>query len=93
MHAASRMPVNRAKIPIAGTAITEPSTRPAGVIGYPSPWPTVVSVATAHHIEARSLCYGFPQLGSCGRSGDTIYWVEAAIALEGANSSACRWPI
>ena len=51
----ARIPVGIAIAAMPRMAITDPNSLPIVVIGYMSPYPTVVNVATAHHIVAGIL--------------------------------------
>ena len=64
---ALRIPAGSANKPIPGTAITAARTRPTGVTGTVSPYPTVVRVTTLHHIAAGML-ESFPAERSFRRS-------------------------
>src|SRR6202035_4454753 len=51
----ARMPVHSPNTPSPQIITTAATTRPSGVIGTTSPYPVVVSVATAHHSAAATL--------------------------------------
>ena len=51
----AKMPAGKATMPIPRRAMIEPNNLPTAVTGRRSPYPTVVSVAIAHHMVAGIL--------------------------------------
>jgi hypothetical protein len=76
------IPAGRANIPIPSMEIKAVSVLPKPVMGYISPYPTVVSVATLHHMVSGML-ENLPGWASCSAKYITQ---EATIISENVNT-------